>query len=123
MKDHGYGKLALIALTLMIFVVGCEPLEPVAPTLISPEDGAEIDLGTFALTWGSSPSVNHYCVMLEIMVGSVSDTVVDLCFDTTTSYVITLWPTTVNWKVATITDEDDSLWSETWSFTVGNIIN
>lgn len=111
---------AILMVVAVIF--GCheepEPVEPHAPTLIAPEDGAELNSGSIIMMWSSSPSVDHYEVNMIVTAGALLDTLTHIGFDTTLTVEVDTTPGTVNWKVATITDEGDSLWSETWSFTV-----
>lgn len=121
MKDHRYGKLALIALTLMIFVVGCEPLEPVAPTLISPEDGAVFDtVSPIHLIWSAEGWNEEF--YFYIAFGSVSDTLM-ITYDT--SFVFNPSVTSLDgrvdasyeWAVAPVT-ENETLWSNAYSFEI-----
>lgn len=107
---------------ILLILGGCQkPDEPEAPELIAPPDGAVFDSLPIELQWSSSSAVNHYILTMTLEVGSASTDISHFTQDTTfilSEENFSGASAAITWRVATISEAGDSLWSEERSFTI-----
>jgi hypothetical protein len=105
--------------TAWSFVTGPPP--PLAPTLVSPSDGAAGISTSPTLSWGASSGATSYRVQVSTNT-SFSPTVVDQDGIGATSYGVAglTGNTTYYWRVNATNVSGTSSWSPVWSFTTSS---
>ncbi len=96
------------------------PQPPLAPTLVSPANGADVDTTTPTLEWNASAGADSYMMQLATDAdfdGMVSSTGTALTSRSFADFPLTI-DTTYYWRVAAINDVGQGDWSEIQTFTV-----
>lgn len=118
----GPGEQSLKPSTNRVFGVTITPSSSLGrPSLLSPANGASIlQNSDVTLSWNAQPAATQYKV--EVWGGPYSKmTSCDWQSDVSCT-IHQMWPGTISWHVrARDAGEQESDWSDTWSFTIGQV--
>lgn len=120
-----YRCLLRATVILNLLITFCHKELPEAPILISPQDGAEFTSTPPEFVWHSDPNADSY--LLRITQDSISSTIVILTHNTPdTIYELSqddfdqLPSDQYAWAVASLTADNDTVWSTSRTFTISN---
>ncbi len=91
---------------------------PIAPTLVSPEDGSTDQETSVLFLWNSVPTATHYRLQVSVT-NDFSDTVIDEDEITNTFYTASGldYDTEYYWRLRAVSGVGAGDWSAVWSFT------